>query len=228
VLTPVGLLVALVGARQLFRSRPVGLPVWWLLSIVFFFVFWSGPVSRGQSYYNLPALGPCALLFGIGADWLLSQCRPIAIRSPWATATLLLLLGPFLVGGSLYLFRPDRVVLESTQWIREHTQPDDLILIKSNHREDTVDYQALAVYPYYAQRRFWVYSRFVAAEEIKRGLETSKFALVTLPPRQSSWVDTWRRRFKGKAPEPEDISKALDQSGFQPVYTNAHFIVYSK
>jgi hypothetical protein len=227
VLTPVGLPFLAMGLWRLIRTKPWKIAMWWVLSIAFFFFFWSGPVGRGQSYYNLPALGPCALLFGWGVDWLLSdRIRSERLRR-FATASLIVAIVPFLVLGNLYLFRPDPVVLESTRWIREHTSPDDLILLKANHREDAVEYPALAPFPYYGQRRFWIYSPGVPEEERQRALRTSRYAIVTSPPERTSRLDMWRRKIKKQVFKPEDIQPTLLSAGFNPVYTNSSFIVYS-
>jgi 4-amino-4-deoxy-L-arabinose transferase-like glycosyltransferase len=224
VLTPLGLLCALAGAWKLLRTRPWGVAAWWVWSVLFYFVFWSGPVARDQSYYNLPALGPCALLFGIGV----SSLRTCEVVRRWSAAILILCIIPFLTAGSLYLFQQDRVILESTRWIREHTRPDDLILLKANHRKDAVDYPALAPFPYYAERRFWVYSRQNSSEENERALKTSKYALVTIPPRRVSWVDALRAMIKQETVVPEDITPVLNKAGFKPIYTNEDFIVYRR
>jgi 4-amino-4-deoxy-L-arabinose transferase-like glycosyltransferase len=230
VLTPAGVLLAVAGAWRLFRKRPWGLPALWCLSIVFFYVFWSGPVARQHSYYNLPALAPCALLFGLGVDWLWNRRFGAARPAPrWAPAALLLAaLAPFLLGAGLYLFRPDPVIVESTRWLREHTRPEDLILVKANHRNDAVDFTWLAPFPYYAQRRCWIYSRFVPAEERQRALATSAYALVTLPPKQVSRLEGWRRWLKRERFTPDNIDDVLHQAGFHPVYTNADFVVLAR
>jgi 4-amino-4-deoxy-L-arabinose transferase-like glycosyltransferase len=227
VLTPVGAVFVCAGIGRLWRTRPPGFSAWWVLSVIFFFVFWSGSAAKGQSYYNLPALGPCALLFGLGVDAFLERCRIIPSR--WAAIMVVLAMSPFLAGGIWYLFRPDRVVVESAEWIREYTDPEDLILLKANHREDAVFYEALAPFPYYAQRRFWVYSNSFRHEEMQRALATSKYALVTLPPQETSWVDAWRRRLKRESLKVEKIDSVLDAAGFRTiVHSNEHFVVYLK
>jgi len=226
VLTPVGLIFLAAGAWRLARTRPWGFPAWWVGSVLFFFLFWSGPVARSQSYYNLPALGPSALLFGLGVDWAMDRFRFVPVR--WATAMVMLAMIPFLAGGTLYLFRSDNVVLESSKWIRQHTQPEDLILLKANHREDAIYYDAVTSFPYYAERRFWIYSSRFAPEEMQRALATSKYALVTLPPERTSTIDAWRRRIKREPLMPENVDSVLEQGGFRAIHTNEHFMVYAR
>jgi 4-amino-4-deoxy-L-arabinose transferase-like glycosyltransferase len=227
-LGPLGLVCVAIGIWRLFRSRPWGPAVWWVLSIAFFYFFWSGPVGRGQSYYNLPALGPCALLFALGADWLWRLRVSSNLLRRCGAGMLIAGLAVFWTVGNLYLFQPDQVILECTRWIRENTQPDDLILLKANHREDSVEYQALAPYPYYARRRFWVYSHRTLDDEKERALATSRYALVTLPPQTVSARTAWRRRLKGEAFAVEDITPELSQAGFRPIYTNINFVVYGR
>jgi 4-amino-4-deoxy-L-arabinose transferase-like glycosyltransferase len=227
VLTPIGLPFVLAGAWKLWRTRPMNFPAWWVGSVIFFFMFWCGPAARGHSYYNLPALGPCALLFGLGVDWLQERYRPARWFRPAfgaLAAGLIALCGV----GSLYLFRPDRVMVESTRWIREHTLPDDLILVRANHRADIGEYPALATFPYYGERRFWVASLGLSKEEKQRALATSRYALVTLPPAEISWIEALRRRLKGESVVPTDISPWLGEAGFRPVHSNATFVVWSK
>jgi 4-amino-4-deoxy-L-arabinose transferase-like glycosyltransferase len=226
VVTPIGLPFVIVGVWRVFSARPWRFVAWWVVSVVFFFVFWSGPVARGQSYYNLPALAPCAALFGIGVDWLLNRyIQSVRLRRA-AEVFFTLTLSAACVGGIVYLFRPDRVVVASTRWIREHTQPKDLILLKANHRFDAIHYPALTPFPYYAQRRFWVYGPGLSPDEKERALATAKYALITLPPRELPWTDRWRRRLRPESFEPEDILAVLKQSGFRPVYTNDQFQVF--
>jgi hypothetical protein len=231
IFSPVGLGLAALGLWELIRRRTAP-SLCWLGALAVFHLVWAGPASSGQSYYNLPAVGPGCMLFGLGMVRWLDGVKPCwGEGAPrWAAAIVLVLLLPALAAGSLYQFQPDRVTYESALWVRDHTGPNDLILFKCNHRLDGVNYPHNCTFPYYAQRRAWVYTQEMPETERERAVTTSQWAVVTRPPTAPSTLEKWRRRFRYSGAElaPDNMNWLTNQAGFALFYQGASFTVYRK
>jgi hypothetical protein len=199
----------------------------WLGSLLFYYVFWAGGASRIHAYYNLPALGPVCLLFGIGCtSWL---------RGGWAarfptTARLApaLLIIATAVGPYWFLFHNDPVLIQATTWLKEHTAPADLILVRVNHRTDMCRYRHNSTVAYYAQRNIWPWVDDEAREVKDRALATASWALVTHPEHATGWTEKLRRRFKQLEPQVEDMTWLERDAGFVKVYDTEQFTVYKR
>ena len=231
--TPAGLVCGLAGlvaaAREAAKYR---LLLYWCVSLAFFYACW-GPRTAGEhSYYNLPALAPFCALFGVGIaafrEWLACRVSPQSARRLAATAAVVLVV-PFAAIGSLYLFRQDRTTYEAALWARDNTSPGDLVLFKSNHRADVIDYAHITPFSYYAQRKAWVYTRLMGVERRARALSTSTWAVVTTHE-APDYVDKWRRLLRGgEAPfEPQDITWLETEGGFTRFAEVDQFTVYRK
>jgi 4-amino-4-deoxy-L-arabinose transferase-like glycosyltransferase len=231
VLTPAGLPIAALGLARLAKARPWPFGVYWLAGVAGFYVVWAVSTAGIHSYYNLPALGPSAMLFGIGAGAFLQWARTRPALGRWAgfgPAALALLLAPCVLLGTLYLLRQDRITYESALWLKAHTAPEDIILVKANHSTHTIHYFQLPTFPYYAERRIWLYSIFLPESERQRAREIAKYALVTFPPAETTWLERWRLRIKQDYNAPEPVDWLEREAGFHRIYTNASFAVYQK
>jgi hypothetical protein len=199
----------------------------WIASVLFYYVFWAGGASRIHAYYNLPALGPACLVFGIGcARWL---------RGPWgARFPKLARLAPGLlvlataVSPYWFLFHNDQVLVHATTWLREHTGPADLILVRINHRTDTCRYRHNSTVAYYAQRNIWPWVNEEAQEVKNRALATANWALVTNPEQDTEWTEKLRRRVKQLELQVEDMSWLEREGRFVKVYEAPEFVVYKR
>jgi hypothetical protein len=199
----------------------------WLGSVLFYYVFWAGGASRVHSYYNLPALGPVCLLFGIGCvQWLRGKW---ATRSP-RTARLapVLLVVATAIGPYWFLFHNDPVLVNATGWLRQHTAPADLILVRINHRTDMCRYRHNSTVAYYAQRNIWPWVDEEPNEVKTRALATANWALVTKPELTTGWTEKLRRVVKQIEPQIEDMNWLEREAGFERVYETPEFVVYKR
>ncbi|MBI3850096.1 MAG: glycosyltransferase family 39 protein [Verrucomicrobia bacterium] len=230
-----GMMVAALGLLEVLRSRTSRFALYWLGALALYYLIWAGPVSSGQSYYNLPALGPGCMLFGIGMVRFLTWLRDRwgeNLPARFAKVAVLAVTLSLLAAGTLYLFRQDRVVYESALWTREHTNPDELVLFKWNHRPESVDYPHPCVFSYYAQRRVWVYTKQLSEVQRQRAVATSRWAVVTQPPPESemSVIEKWRIRIRqgGKQLAPDNMDWLEQDAGFVRFYEGDGFTVYRK
>jgi hypothetical protein len=199
----------------------------WLGSLLFYYVFWAGGASRIHAYYNLPMLGPVCLLFGIGCGrWLRGGWAARFPQTARLTPALLVLAtaaGPY-----WFLFHNDQVLVHATTWLREHTAPADLILVRINHRTDMCLYRHNSTVAYYAGRNIWPWVDDQAREIKDRALATATWALVTHPERGTEWSEKLRRRVKQLELQVEDMSWLEREAGFEKVYETAEFSVYRR
>lgn len=199
----------------------------WLAAVLFCYVFWAGGASRIHAYYNLPALGPTCLLFGIGCARSLR--RPWAARFPKRArlAPGLLVLATA-VGPYWFLFHNDQVLAHATTWLRQHTGPADLILVRINNRTDMCRYRHNSTVAYYAQRNIWPWVDEEAQEVKNRALATASWALVTNPEQSTEWTEKLRRRVKQLEVQVEDMSWLEREGRFMKVYETPEFVVYKR
>lgn len=199
----------------------------WLGSLIFYYVFWAGGSSRIHAYYNLPALAPVCLLFGIGcARWLRGAWAvrfPTGTRLAPAVLVLATALGPY-----WFLFHNDPVLLHATTWLREHTASTDLILVRINHRTDLCRYRHNSTVAYYAQRNIWPWVDDQTREVKDRALATATWALVTNPEQATERTEKLRRWVKQVGPLVEDMTWLERQAGFVKVYETPEFTVYKR
>lgn len=133
-LTPVAAVTAFLGMWRVFRKRRALLYLFWLLSLVFFYMVWGPGTSFAHSYYNLPSLPVACAFFGIGTNFAVAWGRhslPRLGRLPvgnsrcavkkaqtWISVGIVLLLITGSVAGSLVLFWPDRSVREAAKALK--------------------------------------------------------------------------------------------------------------
>jgi hypothetical protein len=231
ILTPPGVALAVLGAVRVWKDRAPRLALYWLASVAGFYLLWGVATAGIHSYYNLPAIGPCAMFFGIGMvamlDWAGSRSA-LGWLARFPRATPAAVIAPFILLGTLYLFRQDRVLYESALWLKAHTAPEDIVLVKSNHRAHTINYFQLPTFPYYAERRIWCYTIYLPEAEKQRARQICKYALVTSPPRETGWLERWRLKVKHDYVEPEKLEWLEKEGGFHRIYSNSTFTVYEK
>jgi hypothetical protein len=230
-----GMVLAALGLLEVLRRRTSRFAQFWLGALAAYFLIWAGPVSSGQSYYNLPAMGPGCMLFGIGMVRFLTWLRNgwgEKLSARFVTVAVLVVTVSLLAAGSIYLFRQDRIIYEAALWTKEHTNPNELVLFKWNHRPESVDYPHPCAFSYYAQRRIWVYTKQMSDTQRQRAVATSRWAVVTRPPTESkmSIVEKWRILIRqgGKQLAPDDMDWLEKEAGFVRFYEGDGFTVYRK
>jgi hypothetical protein len=206
--------------------------VFWLLAVVAFYLIWAGPVAWTQAYYNLPAVPILSALFALGIcsalEW--GRRRSGAWLQPRRLApAFLLVLFPFLAAGILFEFHQDhRALYDGAIWLREHTRPEDLVLVKANHHSIPVQSRSdICVVSYYAKRRLWALINALAGPERQHAVEASSWVLITLPPQHTSSVEHWRRWLRKSPFVPEDVSW-LGNVGFKRYYEGNGFVILHK
>jgi hypothetical protein len=221
-----GMVWVLLGLYEALRQRRTVFTSAWLWSLVFFYLFWAGATSRIHNYYNLPALGPVCLLFALGCSRFLGTAparrHPVAARLAVGLLVLASAVGP-----TAFLHQQDPVLRESCAWLRQHTAPEDLVLVRINHRTDTSTYQHNSTVSYYAQRRIWCWVPGMPEEQRQRALQTARWALVTHPPKAVGVIERLRRWVKLMILPVEDM-RWLEQKGFTPHYEGNGFTIYRR
>lgn len=211
-LSPVGVLLALLGLRQVWRARQTfeaRFLLVWTGSLLVFYLVWGPRTAFGHAYYNIVALLPLMALFGIGARdaWAWLTARPEE-GSGRAGRRFLLVGGglghlSFLVAASVYLLWPDWAPYRAGQWLQAHTAPEDLVLAKDNHRPNTVNYFNLPTVFYHANRDGWHWApKTMPAEDEAAALRRCQW-LVELKRVEagSLFAKVKALRFKEVAPE---------------------------
>jgi hypothetical protein len=216
------LLGAAYGLSIFARECNRGLFGLWLLSLAAFYLLWFGNGPTMQSYYNLPSVGPGCALFGIGVAALLKTRHPAL--ATLCTIVLLLSTAPV----CYYLFRQDRQLLGAATWTRLNTQPNDIILFRPNHRWDLADYPYDAVLAYYADRRTFVWTRYMGEPIRERALQRSRYAVVTLPESGvAEPISDLLARVRGRMWQPEPLDW-IKQTGFTLRTDEPAFRVYER
>ena len=220
-------LAMVYGLREFVRRHRGDVLALWLLSIVIFYLVWFGNCGTAQSYYNLPTLAPLCALFGIGTGALLKWEHLACWRKAAAASVgivLVLCATPVL----LYLFKQDHQILAATFWIRDHTEVDDLIIVRPSHRWDMIDYYYNPVPAYYSHRRTFVLTRYTPEQVRQSALDRSRYAVVTLPRPASQGLLGAINRFRGVAEMKTDSLSWLTSAGFAPFQEGDGFSVYKK
>lgn len=230
-ITPVCVPFVAGGLVRMIRARRHVVAWSWVASLVFFYLVW-GPRTAGEhTYYNLPALGPVCLLFGIGVvgfqQWL-GERVPSATARGWIGAAIALAALPFPLVATAYLYSQDRVIYDCARWLRQNTAPADVAIYVGGHRTDFVNFPHVATVPYYAERKVWVWCEMLGAENKERARTTAQWVVTTEPPEKAGALESWRRRVKAEAIHtPPDMSW-LEASGFRQSYRGDGFTVYRK
>lgn len=203
----------------------------WLYLLTSLFVGWLlwGKGAAGQSYYNLPNLVCFCAFFGMGvarsAESSFAGRWPGFLKTGLASL-LAVLLGGWGFLGNHYLSRSDRVTLEVSDWVREKTQPSDIILYQPRHSAAVMDYEHQPLLSHASGRRTWIWTRSTPAWEKQRALETSAFLIVTAPPTKTGFWETLRRAAGGLAhPVPGSVQESFP-GFFRRVAEKERFIVF--
>jgi hypothetical protein len=226
---PVGLLIAAAGFKVRTERNRAGF--WWFYSLAFFYLVWGIRTAGWHSYYNLPALGPICFLFGLGMPIVQDRIRsalaqPTQYRAAFATLCVAIFLP--LIGCSAYLYRKDKVILQAALWMKQHTPENDLILLRMNHRRDINDYPEYAVFSYYAKRRSWNDTTKLRPVERARAIEKCNWAVMTRPPRGSTWAERVRDKIGRYVPlqEPENWPPLANE--FHAVHSTDNFVIFER
>jgi hypothetical protein len=227
---PVGILIASLGFLRRTPQNRIGF--WWAGSLVFFYLIWGIKTAGLHSYYNLPALGPICFLFGLGMSWIAEQLdlrrapdAPVQ-RPAWA-AIICLVFAPLIVC-SIYLFRQDRTIYDVALWIKNNAARSDLVFLKVNHRRDNNGYPEYPVFSYYAERRAWIDHPFLATVDRQNALNSSTWAVITRPPRESGWTHQIRDMVARYAALQEMPDWPQPSSEFRAVLQNERFTIFRR
>jgi dolichyl-phosphate-mannose-protein mannosyltransferase len=199
----------------------------WLVSLMIFYLLWFGNGAPAQGYYNLPALAPLCALFGIGMQEILamkwSRAWP---RIATVSAVLLVVLSAIPIWK--YLFKQDRQILAAALWTKENTLPTDIILFRTNHRFDMVDYPDNPVPPYCAERAAFIWTKAMPEVIARRALSRASYAIVTTPPPPVTDALAIVNRFRGKKPPEPESMEWLEENGFHSIAKQTAFEVFRK
>lgn len=220
---------AIVGAASVFgrirRNFEDRVWVYLAVSLAIYWFLWAKGAAA-QNYYNLPNLVLFSALFGLGMDrtllWLRDRrATPLSLRLASISVTALLVTSGFV--GFRYLSRPDYITMEAAGWIKNHTEPDDLILYQPRHSASVMYYEHQPLLSYLAGRRTWIWTRSTPEWEKMRALQSSAYAVVTSPTPSEGCLEKMRRKFKGEPPSPptsirELYPERLDLAGSGPGY----------
>ena len=230
-ITPVCLPFIIVGLHRMMRERRHMVAWSWVASLVFFYQVWGPGLAGEHTYYNLPALGPACLLFGIGVvrfqRWLRNRVASVSSRR-WIGAALALAALPCPVVATAYLYMQDRLIYDCARWLGRNTGPEENIIFIGGHRPDFVNFPHVATVPYYAKRSVWVWCERLGVENKQKALEASQWAVTTEPPENTSAMELWRRRLKNEAIHTHPDMGWLATAGFREHYRGNGFTVYRK
>jgi hypothetical protein len=214
ILSVVGAPLALLGiwrtlqtAGTYFSSRVL---LYLLASLFAYWLVWS-KAAPAQSYYNLPNTVFFSAMFGLGCiqtiRWMAQKEVAPWLRRSFATALVALLAGSS-AGCWYYLYQPDRVTMATADWLRNHTQPDDFVILQPRHHPAAMDYEHQPLLSHATGRRTWIWTRTTPEEEQARALKTSRYAVITHPSSEDGIFEKVRQAIKGPTPvAPETIDK---------------------
>ena len=164
-----------------------------------------------HAYYNLPFLIPVCWAFGKGMDCDFWRFSPVA--RVWMVAGVLAVTLPM----TAYLLRPDRILAESTKWMKQNIPKGDLVIIKANHSEYTREYPQDPGFSYLSGRGAWIWTKFLPPAEQERAMQTARWIVETLPPQRTSWWESLRKQIKGHERPVEDITELKKTVGAELV-----------
>jgi Dolichyl-phosphate-mannose-protein mannosyltransferase len=199
----------------------------WLVSLALFYLTWFGNGPTGQSYYNLPALGPLCAAFGIGVAALLSQIRLTTWRRAAATILIILAVAPAIALWS-YLWRQDKQLMQAANWVRNNTDPNDIVLYRPAHHWAVVDYPYNPALAYYSSRRTFVWSGYTSNRYKEIAIDRSTYAIVTLPRKHPAGFFDRVNQLRGVSewqPNPLDW---LDATAFQIVAQTDDYLAFKR
>ncbi len=220
---------ALVVAYGLWRAIRKGtheVLALWLISLVAFYLIWFGSAATGQNYYNMPAVGPLAALFGLGMGALLGHWKLARWRKPAMAVAIVLVVLPALPFWR-YLFNQDRGIYAAAMWARENTKAGDVILFRPNHHWAAIDYPYDPIMAYYSQRPTFVWTKATTPLFREEALRRARYALVTTPQPEPPPLLAAFNRFRQQRTIPESVAW-LDEAGFRPVARETGFVAYQR
>jgi 4-amino-4-deoxy-L-arabinose transferase-like glycosyltransferase len=224
--------LAIPGALAISKTLKTNLASrFWLYNLIALFVFWTlwGKAAPAQNYYNLPNLILLSALFGLGCqssfEWLQKKSiAPILQKTVTGTIILLLAISGYL--GQRYLSRPDAVTVAAAEWVKANTSPDDLIIYQPRHDLRVIDYEHQPLLSHLTGLRTWIWTRSTPDWEKSRALETSRYLIVTNPPKTTSPFENLRRKFKGPPPPPPEKASNEYQQKFTEIESFKDFSVF--
>ena len=230
-ITPLGVPFVVGGLVRMLRERRAVVAWAWGASLIFFYLMWGPSTAAEHTYYNLPALGPVCLLFGMGVaafqQWLRVWVPSVSARG-WIGAAIVLVAVPFPLVTTVYLYSQDRVVYDSAQWLKQNTLAEDVVIFVGGHRTDFVDFPHVATVPFYAERKVWVWCSSLGSENKARAQASARWVVTTEPPENVSGLEALRRRVKAEVIHTHPDLSWLAASGFQQTYRGDGFTVYRR
>jgi hypothetical protein len=221
--TPVVWLVILLRGKMVVKDlRQYSVLALWIVGLIFFVLLWGPKTCMGHAYYCLPFLVPLCAVFGKSTS---SLCYPRWGGWGWSEGLVVGVVGGCLVMAA-YLMRPDKILRETTLWMRENIPAGDLVIIKANHSVYTREYPQLPGFSYLSGRRTWIWGPYLSDEERARALETSRWLVETLPPSEATWWENVRKQIKGHERPAEDISSLIRATGATPYYQTPVFCIF--
>ena len=192
-----------------------------------YYLVWFGNGGTAQSYYNLPVLAPVCALFGIGVNALLASVKMVRWRSSAMVAVALAVAIPA-VPVLRYLFKQDRQILAAAEWVREHTAPGDIVLVRANHRYDMIDYSYNPVVAYYSGRPTFIWTKLTGNHLRAAALERASYAVMTLPTPLPGGVAGKLNQLRGiSAPQLQPLDW-VEAGNFEPFTQEDGFATYKR
>jgi 4-amino-4-deoxy-L-arabinose transferase-like glycosyltransferase len=228
VLTPIGVLVSLVGILTMpsSRYRPVRYrPVMyaWLGSIILYFFVFAG-ANAGHVYYQLVLLPVAALLFGYGLEYIVSRARDSGNllngidKRAWIS--LIGLLGVLYTVGYVeffsYMYDPRArmpYLLEVAGIIKTHTPADSVLVVSQPGA-------MLTPIAYYADRKcawFDVAHGERAISELERSIQEGGTTYVAIDTKYGSGVEQTKRNTA--------FWEYLNKT-FRPIALTDHYLIF--
>lgn len=161
-LTPLGFVMTILGAFQLWKNQSRILIYVWLSAVILSFVALAG-ANTGHVYYQLPLLPVAALLAGFGVERVLELCSsPPVIRKRMLQLGVLLPAGALVLVGHMalyyyffsYMYNTKvrmPYAMEVARIIQELTPPAAILILNQPVASTTV-------LTYYSQRKSWNFS----------------------------------------------------------------------
>jgi hypothetical protein len=209
------------------RARCRTLLIAWVLSIAAYYFVWFGNAGTAQSYYNLPAVAPLCALFSLGVCALLRWGKFARWQTAARIAVVALLLAS-VTPGLRYLFQKDTRILAAARWVRDHSQPGDLILVRPAHRWDMSDYFYNPVIAHLADRPTFVWTPKTPEPIQRTALARAPFAVVIKPAPPATGLAGKIARLRGTKPPQAEPDAWLLAAGFTRAEEQEAFAAYRR
>ena len=217
ILSPLGAVFAGVGIFQVWKQSPSPARFFllaWCGSSVVYLLVWGVATAGQHSYYNIPFLVPAAMLFATGIVYFVDSLHAKFSLRLARAVTLLVCAALFIPMAvmSAYLFREDRILVTTADWIRNNVPVGEPVAIKLNHRPQTIDYMHVPVVAYYSGHPCFMLTKYTPKGEYELGLSQCRFLVETLPQKPDALM-AFATKLKG-ADRPIDPLTRAQEVGF--------------